>query len=77
MKQLIFYFSILLTLLTTSCSNEDITLSAENNDGKSKITFAVSIPQFAVSSRAFNANNDVSNVTKLDVLVFDDNGIYI
>ena len=77
MKQLIFYFSILLTLLTTSCSNEDITLSAENNDGKSKITFAVSIPQFAVSSRAFNDNNDVSNVTKLDVLVFDDNGIYI
>lgn len=66
-----------MTLLTTSCSNEDITLSAENNDGKSKITFAVSIPQFAVSSRAFNANNDVSNVTKLDVLVFDDNGIYI
>ena len=66
-----------MTLLTTSCSNEDITLSAENNDGKSKITFAVSIPQFAVSSRAFNANYDVSNVTKLDVLVFDDNGIYI
>lgn len=78
MKKIIYYFSILFTLLATACSNEDIPVPAqvENEGDTCELTFKVAIPQPSVVSRAFNDGSSI-DITSLCLLLFDEDGILV
>lgn len=77
MKKIIYYFSILFTLLATACSNEDIPVPAqvENEGDTCELTFKVAIPQPSVVSRAFY--DEEIDITSLCLLLFDEDGILV
>ena len=78
MKKIIYYISILFTLLITACSNEDIAVPSQTEEGGEtcKLTFKVAIPQPSVASRAFNGGSSIE-ITSLCLLIFDDNGLMV
>ena len=78
MKKIIYYISILFTLLITACSNEDIAVPSHTEEGGEtcKLTFKVAIPQPSVASRAFNGGSSIE-ITSLCLLIFDDNGLMV
>ena len=78
MKKIIYYISILFTLLITACSNEDIAVPSQTEEGGEtcKLTFKVAIPQPSVASRAFNDGSSIE-ITSLCLLIFDDNGLMV
>ena len=78
MKKIIYYISILFTLLITACSNEDIAVPSQTEEGGEtcKLTFKVAIPQPTVASRAFNGGSSIE-ITSLCLLIFDDNGLMV
>lgn len=78
MKKIIYYFSILFTLLATACSNEDIPVPAQiENEGETcELIFKVAIPQPSVVSRAFNDGKEIY-ITSLCLLLFDEDGILV
>ena len=70
MKKILFTISLLFSLLVTSCSNEEMDVPLTDNE-MVELTFSVNIPEMQVASRAFSGDNKVSNVTSLQLLVFD------
>ena len=70
MKKILFTISLLFSLLVTSCSNEEMDVPLTDNE-MVELTFSVNIPEMQVASRTFSGNNKVSNVTSLQLLVFD------
>lgn len=72
MKRTILYLSILMSLLITACSNEDIITPASQEKGKEcTFTFKVKIPKMASASRALTGN--ASQIKTFKCLVFDGN----
>ena len=70
MKKILFTISLLLSWFAISCSNEEMDVPLMDNE-MVELTFSVDIPEMQVASRAFIGNNKVSNVTSLQLLVFD------
>ena len=70
MKKILFTISLLFSLLVTSCSNEEMDVPLTDNE-MVELTFSVNIPEMQVASRAFSGDYKVSNVTSLQLLVFD------
>ena len=70
MKKILFTISLLLSWFATSCSNEEMDAPLMDNETV-ELTFSVDIPEMQVASRAFSGDNKVSNVTSLQLLVFD------
>ena len=78
MKKIIYYISILFTLLITACSNEDIAVPSQTEEGGEtcNLTFKVAIPQPSVASRAFNDGKSIT-INSLCLLMFDDHGLMV
>ena len=78
MKKIIYYISILFTLLIIACSNEDIAVPSQTEEGGEtcKLTFKVAIPQPSVASRAFNDGSSIT-INSLCLLMFDDHGLMV
>lgn len=70
MKKILFTISLLLSWFATSCSNEEMDAPLMDKETV-ELTFSVDIPEMQVASRAFSGDNEVSNVTSLQLLVFD------
>lgn len=70
MKKILFTISLLLSWFATSCNNEEMDAPLMDNE-MVELTFSVDIPEMQVASRAFSGDNKVSNVTSLQLLVFD------
>ena len=74
MKRITLYFHILMSLLITACSNEDITIPTPmqgvKEGARCKVTFNVAIPDATSASRALGEAND-NSVKNLKLLVFD------
>ena len=70
MKKILFTISLLLSWFATSCSNEEMDAPLMDNETV-ELTFSVDIPEMQVASRTFSGDNKVSNVTSLQLLVFD------
>ncbi len=70
MKKILFTISLLLSWFATSCSNEEMDTPLMDNETV-ELTFSVDIPEMQVASRTFSGDNKVSNVTSLQLLVFD------
>ncbi len=70
MKKILFTISLLLSLFSISCNNDVMDAPSMNNE-MVELTFSVDIPEMQVASRAFSGDNKVSNVTSLQLLVFD------
>ena len=78
MKKIIYYISILFTLLITACCNEDLSVLEETTNGEEtcKLTFKVAIPQPSVASRSFNDGTSI-DITSLCLLIFDEDGLLV
>ena len=78
MKKTIYYISILFALLITACSNEDIPVPTQTENGEEicKLTFKIAIPQPSVASRAFNDGSTI-DITSLCLLMFDEDGLMV
>ena len=78
MKKTIYYISILFALLITACSNEDIPVPTQTENGEEicKLTFKIAIPQPSVASRAFNDGRNI-DITSLCLLMFDEDGLMV
>ena len=78
MKKTIYYISILFALLITACSNEDISVPTQTENGEEicKLTFKITIPQPSVASRAFNDGSTI-DITSLCLLMFDEDGLMV
>ena len=70
MKKILFTISLLLSWFATSCSNEEMDAPLMDNETV-ELTFSVDIPEMQVASRTFSGDIKVSNVTSLQLLVFD------
>ena len=70
MKKILFTISLLFSWFATSCSNEEMDVPLMDKETV-ELTFSVDIPEMQVASRTFSGDNKVSNVTSLQLLVFD------
>lgn len=70
MKKILFTISLLLSWFAISCSNEEMNAPLMDKETV-ELTFSVDIPEMQVASRTFSGDNKVSNVTSLQLLVFD------
>lgn len=81
MKRIIRYLNILILLLTTACSNEEIIVPTPPSgaDGKTcEISFWVSIPETSSASRGALGEATATSVETLSLLVFDAaSGLYL
>lgn len=81
MKKIILYFNILMSLLITACSNDDITIPTPPTgaDGKTcEVSFWASIPETSSASRGALGEATDTSVETLSLLVFDaESGLYL
>ena len=81
MKKIILYFNILMSLLITACSNDDITVPTPPTgaDGKTcEVSFWASIPETSSASRGALGEATDTSVETLSLLVFDaESGLYL
>ena len=81
MKKIILFLNILMSMLITSCSNDDITIPTPPNgaEGKScEVSFWASIPEISNASRGTLGEATASSVETLSLLVFDaESGLYL
>ena len=81
MKKIILYLNILMSLLITACSNDDITVPTPPTgaDGKTcEVSFWASIPETSSASRGALGEATDTSVETLSLLVFDaESGLYL
>ena len=80
MKKITLYLHILMLLLITACSNEDILPTPQEGvDGKvCEVSFWASIPETSSASRGALGEATDTSVEKLSLLVFDaESGLYL
>ena len=79
MKKITLYLSILMSLLITACSNEDIPAPLQQEEEINEtceVSFSVTIPEAVSATRALGEAT-VSSIGAMKVLVFNENGEYL